>query len=322
MRRIVGEELCLDRELLALSEKDTRLGFHSEAEGYKYFPAKIRWRMNQLQELLRSEFPRVEARVGEKASLFPSYNGAAILAKPFDLSPEAVRAKGEALAREGEDPGVKFCHCRYLDKAPRMDGRPFGGLWDSLPEVVCEYWAVQYCDSFTPLEARYKEGRKTVWKAVYDRAAFYIGFYCQEGNMQNLKLPEGETDLKVFWRYGCIKLNVCRRLGSYLFFLVAPNGVHRFFECSSVPALAPGCRVSSYIGPSGWSGIMRIPFEILGISRNSARKPLRINIEKWSPLPVKGEAYNAWVAPHPIKSRLYWGSVNPAADFGWLLFKG
>ena len=34
--------------MLELTEKDNRLGFHSEAEGYKYYPEKLQWRLQQL----------------------------------------------------------------------------------------------------------------------------------------------------------------------------------------------------------------------------------------------------------------------------------
>ena len=67
---IVCREIAADEQLLKLCEHDSRLGFHSEAEGYKYFPAKIRWRMEQLQELLAETLPEAEAAAvhGEQLS--------------------------------------------------------------------------------------------------------------------------------------------------------------------------------------------------------------------------------------------------------------
>ena len=52
LREIVGAELELNEQLLKLCASDSRLGFHSEAEGYMYFPEKIRWRMQQLRTVL------------------------------------------------------------------------------------------------------------------------------------------------------------------------------------------------------------------------------------------------------------------------------
>ncbi|HUS80734.1 MAG TPA: hypothetical protein VM283_05655, partial [Armatimonadota bacterium] len=69
MRALVEAELEVDEELLPLAEADSRLGFHSEAEGYKYFPDLIRWRMEQLRWLLREEFPEVQARAASRGPL-------------------------------------------------------------------------------------------------------------------------------------------------------------------------------------------------------------------------------------------------------------
>ncbi len=55
MISIIKEEVCNSRRMLELSENDSRLGFHSEAENYKYYPAKLKWRINQLNELLSGD---------------------------------------------------------------------------------------------------------------------------------------------------------------------------------------------------------------------------------------------------------------------------
>jgi len=72
---IVKEELNLDENLLALCERDSRLGFHSEAEGYKYFPEKIRWRMQQLRNILANDVPELERLIRDENPLFPEYTG-------------------------------------------------------------------------------------------------------------------------------------------------------------------------------------------------------------------------------------------------------
>jgi hypothetical protein len=72
---IAREELDLNEALLSLCERDSRLGFHSEAEGYKYFPEKIRWRMEQLRNLLAVETPALERKIREDQPLFPEYTG-------------------------------------------------------------------------------------------------------------------------------------------------------------------------------------------------------------------------------------------------------
>jgi len=72
---ILREELALDEQLLELSERDSRLGFHSEAEGYRYFPEKIRWRMRQLRKVLDTDVPELEQQIRNGELLFPDYTG-------------------------------------------------------------------------------------------------------------------------------------------------------------------------------------------------------------------------------------------------------
>ena len=87
---IIVEELDLDERLLALCAQDSRLGFHSEAEGYKYYPEKIRWRMQHLRETLSKDVPELEEQIRGDALLFPEYTG--------------MRPAG-AVARCGRSPG-------------------------------------------------------------------------------------------------------------------------------------------------------------------------------------------------------------------------
>jgi len=72
---IILEEIELDQKLIVLCEKDSRLGFHSEAEGYKYFPAKIRWRIEQLNSVLANDVPEVKKAIQNDQFLFPEYTG-------------------------------------------------------------------------------------------------------------------------------------------------------------------------------------------------------------------------------------------------------
>ena len=76
MAQIVREEIANSRQMKILCLKDPRLGFHSEAEGYKFFPAKLEWRAGLLEILLKTDFPQVEAAIARGESLFPAYTGA------------------------------------------------------------------------------------------------------------------------------------------------------------------------------------------------------------------------------------------------------
>jgi hypothetical protein len=111
MSNIVREELELDEQLLVLCEKDSRLGFHSEAEGYKYFPEKIRWRMQQLNDLLANDVPEMEKLIRDDKLIFPEYTGK----KPAGSAGYAIHSGGSLWANHGFDApqGLKWQPCSY-----------------------------------------------------------------------------------------------------------------------------------------------------------------------------------------------------------------
>jgi hypothetical protein len=75
LHSIISEEMELNEKLLELCRRDSRLGFHSEAEGYKYFPEKIQWRMQQLQDLVDNDIPKLEQMIRKNKLLFPEFTG-------------------------------------------------------------------------------------------------------------------------------------------------------------------------------------------------------------------------------------------------------
>lgn len=58
MREIVQKECRNTERMAVLCRRDCRLGYHSEAEGYLFFPAKLEARLELLHELLEKDFPR------------------------------------------------------------------------------------------------------------------------------------------------------------------------------------------------------------------------------------------------------------------------
>ena len=58
MKEIVLDEIHNSQRMCVLCEADSRLGYHSEAEGYLFYPEKLRARINLLQELLAKDFPQ------------------------------------------------------------------------------------------------------------------------------------------------------------------------------------------------------------------------------------------------------------------------
>ena len=65
MRAIVVEEIANSIAMIPLCEADNRLGWHSEAEGYKFHPEKLKARIEKLKILLDTEFVEVEERIAK-----------------------------------------------------------------------------------------------------------------------------------------------------------------------------------------------------------------------------------------------------------------
>lgn len=94
MRQIVFDEIKRTQEMIALCEKDSRLGYHSEAEGYKFFPEKMHSRIASLEALLATEFPEIAARIENDLPPLEYYLGVEedcahsyTMAKKIDLAP-------------------------------------------------------------------------------------------------------------------------------------------------------------------------------------------------------------------------------------------
>ena len=69
MEAIARREIAISEALLPITEKDSRIGYHSEAHGYKIFPEKLAWRIGEVQKVLDEEFPLVRRRIAD--GLFP-----------------------------------------------------------------------------------------------------------------------------------------------------------------------------------------------------------------------------------------------------------
>ncbi len=89
LKDIIEEEIKSGSNLIKLCREDSRLGFHPEAEGYKYYPEKLEWRINQLKMTLAHDLPAIRKAIDNHEALFPEYTGespqgAVAYALPFD----------------------------------------------------------------------------------------------------------------------------------------------------------------------------------------------------------------------------------------------
>ncbi len=63
MKSITKSEIQRSGRMIELCKQDSRLGFHPEAEGYKYSPEKLITRLESLRKLLQIDFPATVARL-------------------------------------------------------------------------------------------------------------------------------------------------------------------------------------------------------------------------------------------------------------------
>ncbi len=309
MRQIVQDEIRLDRRLLELARADSRLGFHSEAEGYKYYPALIRWRMRQLGRLLRVEFPRVAAQIAARRPLFEGY--------AFPRAAAGMDAEHSSAATAGET----VYRCRRFARPPAMNGRPVGPGWDALPEESCKvvisphaYWSKALSDTeHAP--------RRTWWKAGHDGRNLYVGIVCAEPDMARLRMTGDENGHMPYpwWDNDCAGV------------MLEPR---RLWPCQTLLANARGdrwqrwkspdgepWRVSAWRGKQEWSLILSIPLNFLR-EQDLPRRPLRLDVIRAVPsAEMNQERVIHWREFHPWLSRLALRTDNPG-DLGWMVLDG
>lgn len=152
MRQIVEDELKSGSELIELCRQDSRLGFHSEAEGYKYFPEKIRWRMDQLQKLLDTEIPALKNELEQGQDPFAQYTG-----------------------RDPQGPTSRSCYCADIAEILKdsSKGLPEGLVW-------------QTC---SPPSGDESADREIRWTCCHDDEAFYVLFTCEDPNKASVEGP-------------------------------------------------------------------------------------------------------------------------------------
>jgi hypothetical protein len=72
MQKLVLAEIENSSRMIELCEMDSRLGFHPEAQGYKYFPEKLVWRIKLLNSLLGDDFLKIKGRLLAGKNAFPA----------------------------------------------------------------------------------------------------------------------------------------------------------------------------------------------------------------------------------------------------------
>ncbi len=63
METINVREIYRTERMIDLCERDPRIGYHSEAEGFKFFPEKMRARVEKLWRLMEADFMEIRERI-------------------------------------------------------------------------------------------------------------------------------------------------------------------------------------------------------------------------------------------------------------------
>jgi len=139
MRAIIADEIKNSNALKALCLKDSRLGYHSEGEGFKFFPKKLDHRISQLNSLLEIEFPQVEKRINDGLAPLTYYLGEEAQGAVYSLKKSDIAsAKWESI---GEDASFRAAYSENTleaelisDTAQYIDiGFEFSLMWPAPP---------------------------------------------------------------------------------------------------------------------------------------------------------------------------------------------
>lgn len=104
MKKIIEEEKKNSLSMIALTRLDNRIGYHSEAEGFKFFEKKLLDRIEKLDKVLTEEFPAVEKRIAEGKTPLGYYYAENEKAYPLDgkaISLDEKREVKVSLRSEG-----------------------------------------------------------------------------------------------------------------------------------------------------------------------------------------------------------------------------
>jgi hypothetical protein len=288
MRGLVVEEGQLSARLLELAEADSRLGFQADSECHIYYPAKLRWRVDLLNQLLVEEFAPVEQAFRAEQDPFAAYT-----------------------ARAPEGP---LLPCPRCPEPPRMDGRVDGDQWSA-----CKPVEMHAC---MPSASVAMEGRDTGMRACWDEAALYLGFVCNEPDMATIRTAAADTEPISPNTNDCLQISLePQRLWPVRRILVSATGAryHQTFE--TPPDYA--WEAASHCGNGFWSITLRLPWEWLLPDGVFTGRPIRLMVQRHVPLDNGSGGTTCqrlhWpCVPTDLPPRLMQFPENPA-DLGWCL---
>ena len=154
LRAIVERGIRQSEEMKRLCAADGRLGYHSEGEGYKYFPKKLDWRIQRLRELLETEFPAVTARIRAGLPPLAYYAGQEPDSRHYQLgkagienAPWEMLHDGRAMFRAAYDENSLTIDLSAPYACEFQLAAEFRLLWADCPVSIRPDGSVRLCES-------------------------------------------------------------------------------------------------------------------------------------------------------------------------------
>ncbi|MCF6174676.1 MAG: hypothetical protein L3J71_02795 [Victivallaceae bacterium] len=278
LKKIVCEEIKNTKKLNKLAIHDSRLGFQADSESHIYFPAKLEWRIQQLEQLLTEEFPQVEAKIATHKELFPEYTG--------------------------KDPGKYFSHSIPVESALSINDLS----WKNIPCQKCEQIFLDKTDKSELIEGRYVK-----WQSIHTNDALYVKIHCADPDMASVKQHWNPTEYTLA---DCVELIIEKqRLWSPQKFVASVGGDTLYVQTEKSTDYQWSAEVVRR--ETDWEILFCIPWIVLGFNQIPVR-PVRINLRRIIPDHQNdGYVALSWGGCYPLMHRLLQQNDNPA-DFGWL----
>ncbi len=99
MRQLVEHQRAGTEQMLTFWRENTMLGFNADAEGYKFYPDKLNWRIRQLDYLLQTEIPAVKKRLRQGQPPYPEFLAESV--KAIRLADDFWNVPASKIARPG-----------------------------------------------------------------------------------------------------------------------------------------------------------------------------------------------------------------------------
>ncbi|MFA6714508.1 MAG: hypothetical protein WCS27_03980 [Victivallaceae bacterium] len=285
LKVIVEQEIKHTKRLCKLARDDDRLGYQADSECHIYFPAKLEWRLAQLERLLSKEFPEINRKLAANTEPFPAYTGL--------------------------DPGEHFYHSTLVDRLLTIDDPK----WQSIEKQSCEQISFRGTEKPAAIE-----GFTTTWQALHNYDKLYLLVTCAEPDMQSIKQ---NWRLPAYDQVDCVELILEKQRLWPPYRLAVNSGGETWYitQRNRGKVINDGLWSAEVLRKKDyWQVLFCLPWVFFGQNKIPSR-PIRINLRRVIPDRNNMDAYTdlTWCGWHPLPHRLMLPNNNPT-ELGWLFF--